>query len=410
MNKRFVIIAASVAAVILVVVVFVLPRLATTGTYIDTPVRYGTFVDTLSSTGEIDSLKYVSVTAPKAPYLRQLIYCMEEGKQVQAGELVARFDPSPVFDHIDAASNNITRLSNNLISDIIDWDMKIFSYSMELSNAIEQRKIYELNLSTVKFESKYRRSVAEASYRNSKLDVENAERRMQQTKYQKDYTTRRQVGWIKYWFDYIEKDKEYLKQYECYAPMNSIVVYPVVTLGGAYRKAVIGDMIEYGREFLRLPTFSSSAVKISVEERFINKVYMGMKAVIRPRSFPDYVIQGTVASVAGYAAEDIIIKDKRFFEVIIAMQGTPNPNYVKPGMTMNVDLVIREYTNVYMVPKDFVKVKHLVPYVYSMSGPAAREYVLPVDKETDDYYLVFKATAASNRLFGGFAPKVVFVP
>lgn len=356
--------------------------------WIESPVAFGAFTDLIEVTGEVESRENIPVNAPKTPYERQLIELWEEGKRVARGDIIARFDPAPVYTHMQALSNTILRLTNDYIASVLDFDIKIYNYEGEWSNAIERLKMYELSMETLKFESEFRKAVAEASYRQAKLDLDNAKRRIDQTKYQKDYLGRRRLGWIKQQWDYVERDLGYLKQYEVAAPIDSIAVYPLLTFGGMYRKAAIGDFMEYGREFMRLPAFSASVVRLYLEERVINRVKVGTPARMRLRSYPEARLVGRVASVAGYAKEELLLKEKRSFEIVITVDGGKGVELLKPGMTVWVELVLGEYPPVFRVPRDFVEEADARFYVWVAGAlrPVKRE--LKFDKETDDWFLV----------------------
>ncbi|MBN8218910.1 MAG: efflux RND transporter periplasmic adaptor subunit [Spirochaetes bacterium] len=356
--------------------------------WIESPVVWGPFTDKIEVTGEVESRENIPVNAPKTPYERQLIELWEEGKRVQVGDIIARFDPAPVYTHMQALSNTILRLTNDYIASVLDFNIRIYNYAGEWSNAIERLKMYELSMETLRFESEFRKAVAEASYRQAKLDLDNAKRRIDQTKYQMDYLGRRRLGWIKQQWDYLARDVEWLKQYEVSAPIDSIAVYPLLTFGGMYRKAAIGDFMEYGREFMRLPAFSTSVVRLYLEERVINRVKPGTPARMRLRSYPDARLVGRVASVAGYAKEELLLKEKRTFEIVITVDGGKGVEHLKPGMTVWAELVLGEFPPVFRVPRDFVEEAEARYYVWVAGALRPVKHELKVDRETDDYFLV----------------------
>lgn len=377
--------------------------------WIESPVAFGPFTETIAVGGEVDSREYVTVNAPRAPFERQLIDHVEEGKRVMKGEIIARFDPAPVFLHMQSVSNTIQRLTNDYIADQLDWDIKIYNASVELSNASERLHMYELSMETLKFESEYRKAVAEANHRQALLDVANTKRRIEQARYQKDYLGRRRLGYMKYWRELLDKDRGYLDQYEVKAALDSVAVFPLLTFGGMYRKAAIGDFLEYGREFMRLPAFSTTVVRCLLEERMVSRVRPGTPGRLILKGYPGAKLSAVIATVAGYAKEEQILKERRSFEVILTVDPGKDVALLKPGMTVDVDLRIKEFPPVYRVPKDFVVDAEGKRWVYVVTPlrPSRRE--IKPDGETDDY-LLLKAESGRD-LFSPLMPnRVAWIP
>ncbi|HBE02780.1 MAG TPA: hypothetical protein DC049_09945 [Spirochaetia bacterium] len=403
MKKKILITAFSLCAVI--AAVFIIRSAAQEEVLLEKKVISGNFTEKLYAEGEIDALNSISIIAPRIPFSRQVIFLPVEGEKVQKGELLAVFDPAPVFEHMESLSNRIMEISNRMINDIIDYDIQIYNYETDYERAGEEIKINKMNLSSVEHESDFTKSLHQVNLNNSLTYRESILTKIKDTKKRKEHNTKRHINYMEKWQKQIEDDHRYLGELKIYSPADSIVVYPVIGFGGEFRKVILGDNLTWGREFMRLPDFTSLAVKIKIEEKFIHKVSCGLNAEITFNTSPGKVLEGYVAQVSGFAVEDIFIKNKRYFDIIIGIREKSELDNLKPNMTITACLEIMTYHDVYALSRDYIVQEKNKKIFFIKNHTSIDKFSFHPDYETEDFFLV--NAPAFHRLSGGWKEPVL---
>ncbi|MCK9265693.1 HlyD family efflux transporter periplasmic adaptor subunit [bacterium] len=121
-----------------------------------------------------------------------------------------------------------------------------------------------------------------------------------------------------------------------------------------------GTSIRMYQELFNLPDFRSMGVEVKIHESSIKKVQTGMLANIRVDAFPDVPLTGTVKKVA--IMPDAAIKfqnpDINIYLTQITLNNlSDNMEFLKPGMTAKVEILIKELKDVVAVPINAVYFK-----------------------------------------------------
>lgn len=127
---------------------------------------------------------------------------------------------------------------------------------------------------------------------------------------------------------------EKLDDYTITAPLDGIVLR---------EDAEVGEIAEPGQILFRVGVPKPLRVRAEVNEEDIPRVKIGQKVLFRTDAFPDHDLNGTVAEITPMG--DPIAKTYRIF---IAL---PHDTPLKPGMSVEANIIIRENTNVLLVPK-----------------------------------------------------------
>jgi RND family efflux transporter MFP subunit len=132
----------------------------------------------------------------------------------------------------------------------------------------------------------------------------------------------------------ISVQMEKLDDYTITAPLDGIVLR---------EDAEVGEIAEPGQILYRIGAPKPLRVRAEVNEEDIPKVKIGQKVLFRTDAFPNRQLDGTVAEITPMG--DPIAKTYRIF---IAL---PHDAPLKPGMSVEANVIIREQPNVLLVPK-----------------------------------------------------------
>lgn len=132
----------------------------------------------------------------------------------------------------------------------------------------------------------------------------------------------------------ISVQMEKLDDYTITAPLDGIVLR---------EDAEVGEIAEPGQILYRIGAPKPLRVRAEVNEEDIPRVKIGQKVLFRTDAFPDEQLDGKVAEITPMG--DPIAKTYRIF--IALAHDTP----LKPGMSVEANVIIREKPNVLLVPK-----------------------------------------------------------
>ncbi len=147
------------------------------------------------------------------------------------------------------------------------------------------------------------------------------------------------------------KNLEYqLSKCKLYAPCDGMVVY--ANERSRWRQEVQieeGASVREGQKIIRIPDLSSMQVNVKVHEAKVSYVRPGQPAIVRVESRPDVALRGRVKSVATMAdAQSWFSTGVQVFTVLVALDDPPE--WLKPGMTANVQILADRVEDVLAVP------------------------------------------------------------
>lgn len=131
---------------------------------------------------------------------------------------------------------------------------------------------------------------------------------------------------------------EKINDYTIVAPMDGVVLR---------RDGEIGEIAEVGQILYRVGVPKPLQVVAEVNEEDIPRVATGQTALFRTDAFPDRQLQGKVSEITPMG--DIAAKT---FRVKIAL---PDDTPLKPGMSVEANIVTREKPNALLIPADAVQ-------------------------------------------------------
>jgi RND family efflux transporter MFP subunit len=131
---------------------------------------------------------------------------------------------------------------------------------------------------------------------------------------------------------------EKINDYTIVAPMDGVVLR---------RDGEVGEIAEVGQILYRVGVPTPLQVVAEVNEEDIPRVAIGQTALFRTDAFPDRRLQGKLSEITPMG--DIAAKT---FRVKIAL---PDDTPLKPGMSVEANIVTREKPNALLIPADAVQ-------------------------------------------------------
>lgn len=115
-----------------------------------------------------------------------------------------------------------------------------------------------------------------------------------------------------------------------------------------------GTSIRQYQELFNLPDFRSMGVEIKVHEASIKRVTQGLSANVRIDAFPDVSLKGRVRKIALMPDPTIKFLNPDINVYLTEITLEQGEEFLKPGMTAQVEILIKELKNVLAVPVNAV--------------------------------------------------------
>lgn len=150
---------------------------------------------------------------------------------------------------------------------------------------------------------------------------------------------------------------EKIEDYTIVAPMDGVVLR---------RDGEIGEIAESGQILFRVGVPTPLQVVAEVNEEDIPRVAEGQTALFRTDAFPDRRLEGKVSQITPMG--DVAIKT---FRVKMAL---PADTPLKPGMSVEANIVIREKANALLIPAEALQGSA----VFAIDGTRVRKHEVKV--------------------------------
>ncbi len=371
-KKRIWIIIGGVVLVILLLILFVMPKSVDIAT---AEVIRGEFIIQLGLRGEIDALNSmdVAVERMRRRMSLQIIDIVPEGTMVKKGDFLIQLDTSEaeqsVSDAEDALENAMAELESekaNIASNMAQLESQLESeeYSYQQS---------ELNLKSMQFEAEVKKQEAELDMKRAEVSLAQARERIKQQKIIDQAAIRKAELNVSQARLELEEAKEALQELTLRAPIDGMVVYEEIFTTSGRRKVQIGDTPFPGMAIIKIPDLSMMIIKTTVKEADINKIEKGQNVVATVEALEGKTYYGKLTRVAALARRDESTNTK-VFDVEATLDSTGSGE-LRPGMTCDVTIITGRIQDVLSVPLQsvFQKEDTTVVYVMGSRGPSIRE-------------------------------------
>ncbi len=311
------------------------------------------FEETVRAMGVVEAARFEKLRAPSAPYERQVTWLVEEGTRVKKGDLIAQFDIADVERNWERETEHVQRIEYRQEEAKADWSVQLFEENIKRDKESERNEFAQLKYKRTQQEPPLPKEIGVTEKDKQERLVDEAKRRISQVERQRNIDIGRRTWWLKYRQGKTQEVKDMMEQYEVRAPIDSIVVYPLIPINGLIKKTETGDLLNREQPFAQLPDLNSLIVKLGVEEYRVQKIEEGTQAHFRSRAYPMKEFVGKVISVSHMASNDLFHDGRRLFEVIVAVDNVASTG-LKVGMVVEASLVVAKHPQVYAFPRDYV--------------------------------------------------------
>jgi len=353
-------------------------------------VKKGNLEVIVTSKGEVKGDKYTEINLPAALCNQELrVYQLKfmdvilEGKAVKKGDYIAKLDESQFATMMRDIMQQKEKMDADLRNAVLDSTVTLSGKREAVSNGRLDLEYLKIDLDQSKYES-------EAYQRKTRLSYQKAENEI--GKLRRDYLLERnrlkiQVGRSKSkvteFQDKINKYIEALASTTIKAPEDGIVMFAKDWMGKTYGKD--SEINIWNPLVATLPDMSVAISETYIREIDISKVQLNDSVRITIDALPDKVFFGKVIKIATIG-EDHKDFDMKAFKVVVRFEKSDKD--MKPGMTVNNDIIVASYKDKLLVPLKAVFSKNGKQIVYLKRGGSITEQEIQLVAENEQYGVV----------------------
>ncbi|NNE90350.1 MAG: HlyD family efflux transporter periplasmic adaptor subunit [Verrucomicrobiales bacterium] len=152
-----------------------------------------------------------------------------------------------------------------------------------------------------------------------------------------------------------------------------------------YEAISAGATLKLGQPIFAIPDMSKLGVDVDIHESHIKKVELGQRCLITAESFADVTLEGRVSKLAVLPDSNASRYNPslKVYPATIEIEG--NNEFLKPGMTAKVNIVVDELEDVLFIPVQSVFVESDEHFVFLKKGGDYVRHVVEIGKHNDEF-------------------------
>lgn len=353
-------------------------------------VTRGDFAVTVTTSGELQALSAVEITAPEkaqeaGAFQMKIAELVPEGTIVKAGDKVAELDRSTLATRMQEVGLSVQKA-------MAVYEQAQLDSTLTLSKAREELKTMELGLEEKKLAKEQAVFEAPTVKRQAEIDYEKAERALAQgkldlvTRTQQAEAKMREVGAdLSREQNKVQAVQDVMGQFTIMAPGPGMVIYRKEWNG---KKRGVGSQVSaWDPVVATLPDLTKMESITYVNEIDIKKLSVDQSVQLTLDSDPNKVLTGKVTKVAN-VGEERPNTDAKVFEVRIVIEQSDTT--LRPGMTTSNRIKTLEAIGVLSVPIEAVDNADGVPFVYVRRGGRIIRQEVITGEMNEDAVIILK--------------------
>lgn len=324
------------------------------------PVTRGDIGLTLTERGELDAVRSTEVLCQVraagrgANFASTIRWVVEDGTLVKQGDVLLRLDDSACHDQIKSQQVIVQEKQALVQHAEKHRELTLKEVEHEVRTAEENVELAKLELAqagTATAIEQHKRKVR-LGQAERLLELARLQGAMKREQAQASLLTPKTVLATEQ-----EKLKALLDDLEhctIRAPSDGLVVYHVPEASRFGQQSpgllAVGENVKEGQKLFRLPDLSRMGVRVKVHEAQVPRLRPGQAAQVRLDAQGQPLI-GKVQQIAQTPVKtDWLSSDVNVYPVLIALEGDNRDGRLKPGMSVDVSILLAERRNVLRVP------------------------------------------------------------
>jgi len=160
-----------------------------------------------------------------------------------------------------------------------------------------------------------------------------------------------------------------------------------------------GATMRTGQPIITIPDMSRLGVEVNIHESHIKKVELGQKVYITAESVPDQTLVGRVSKVAVLPDSNAsrFNPSLKVYPTTVEIEGTHE--FLKPGMSAKVEIIVNELEDVTYVPVQSVFVESSEHFVFRRAGSGYERQPVRIGAHNNDFIQLIEGIEPGDEVF-----------
>lgn len=360
-------------------------------------VQRGEFVNSITVTGELEAVNSEVIFAPFLRWSRgtpKISKLVDDGKQVEQGELLVQFDASEVQKAISDAEAELEIAAAELTKAKVSNESDMADLSADLEIAELGYKISELRLEQASFKAEIERKKIELDLEKAAIQLEQAKQEIEnRKKVQKEEVSKLELK-VQQAQTRLQQAEETLASLTISAPAPGIAI--IRENHRTDEKFQVDDQVHPGWPLIGLPDLSSMEGVVEINEIEISKIELDQPARVRLDAYPDTSFPGHVTEIATLARNKRRNSKVKVFDATILLD--ENDEKLMPGMTVSCEIIVERVPDVLFIPLEALFIKDRENVVYVENGSDFEKRKVETGIESDNYVIIAKGLKENERI------------
>ena len=159
-----------------------------------------------------------------------------------------------------------------------------------------------------------------------------------------------------------------------------------------------GATVREQQAIVTIPDMTKMSVRVKIHESYIKKVKKGQKVRITVEAFPDQILDGEVSSVGVLpdSQNRWLNPDMKVYLTTITITGSHE--WLKPGMSAKVEVIVSRLENVVHVPIQAVSPADGKQFCYVANGSTPERRLVEIGELNDEFIEIKKGLKEGERV------------
>jgi HlyD family secretion protein len=355
---------------------------------------HGDYQMTVSGEGELEARNAQVLTAPAVRPPPTLSYLIDEGSNVEKGDIIAKFTSSDIETEYLEAKEDVETEKADAVTKEAQLNLQLLLYESQMTSAKAAADAAKLQAAKLDFEAPRTREIKSLEIAQNELEAERARKNLEslkkiQTEERADSRMR-----IRQAENNLDRAKVQLDQLTLKAPYSGIVVHGINPRTGL--KVKQGEILFRRMPVAQLPDLSTMQVNMKISETDAQKLSPGMPARVRVPSIGTAEFPGKVARVDRVAKP--IKRDSKVKKVEVTVQIDTTADQIRPGLTAVADVTVRSFRDVLAVPHECVFERDSIKVVYVKKKEKFEARPIAVLFQDEDFLAAYGELAEGDQL------------
>ncbi|MDF1737836.1 MAG: efflux RND transporter periplasmic adaptor subunit [Verrucomicrobiales bacterium] len=166
-----------------------------------------------------------------------------------------------------------------------------------------------------------------------------------------------------------------------------------------YEGIAEGATLKTGQPIITIPDMSKLGVEVNIHESNIKKIELGQKVYITAESVPDKTLLGRIAKVAVLPDSNASRYNPslKVYPATVEIEGTHE--FLKPGMSAKVEIIVRELSDVTFVPVQSVFVENDEHFVFLKTLTGYKRQKVNTGSYNNDFIEINEGVVDGDEVF-----------